>query len=229
MAVPVRDAGAWTLRGTLLMLRISLVGLAAMSAALIAHVVIDIVGDYVLAHDAYDDVAHGSRVVFVTAVLALALAIGSRLVFDLLDRRCDSRASLLRLVRNSLGRVVPFIAQSAAVCVVVLAGMEFFDCLSAHAVPAGINELFGGSYMLGLSAACAAAALTGWLVHRVVRFTSEREPEIVALIRFLQMPALFACDDVHVGKRVCGPISIRRALLLSSRGTKRGPPLPIPG
>jgi hypothetical protein len=226
--VPAYGVGVRALGGTLAALRIALVGLAAMCGALIAHVVIDIVGDYVLARDAYDGVSHESRLILIVGVVSLMLAVAVRLVLDLLDRRCGSRASLLRLVRDSLGQPLPFIVQSIAVGVVAVGAMELFDCLIAHAIPHGLNELFGGSYLLGLSAVSATTALSGWLVHRVATRLSEREPEITALIRWLVALIPAAVDDVRVATGVRTLRSIARALLLSTRGSKRGPPLPTP-
>ncbi len=228
MAIRAYGAGLQALRGTLMALRVALVGLAAMCGALLAHVVIDVIGDYVLAHDAYDDVPHDSRFVLVVGVAALALALAARLVLDLLDRRCGSRRSLLRLVQGALGRPLPFIVQSIALGVLALATMEFFDCLAAHAVPHALQELFGGSYLLGLTTVCATAALAGWLVHRVATRASEREPEIAALIRSLLASVLPIHGEARIANRVRILRSIARALLLSARGSKRGPPLPNP-
>jgi hypothetical protein len=228
MAILTRGVGSCRLRCTLTTLRVLLVALAAMSAAVLAHVTIDIVGDYVLARDAYDGITHSSRVVLVVGLAVLLLAAGSRLLFDLLDRRCVSRASLLQLVRDSLGGPLPFIAQSVAVCVVALAAMELFDCYAAHAAPVSLVALFGGSYLLGLGAACVTGVLTGWLTHRVVTIISEREPEIVALLWCLRALALCGSAGVQLAERLRTPHSIARALLLSARGSKRGPPLPIP-
>jgi len=228
MAVTRCGKGTRGLRPAIVMLRVSLVGVAAMSAALLAHVIIDVLGDFVLARDAYDGVTHGSRVVLIVGLAVLLLAVSSRLLFDLLDRRCASKASLLRLVRDSLGAPLPFIVQSIAVGVVALAGMELFDCYVAHAAPLGLIELFGGSYVLGLSAACVTGALSGWLTHRAVTIISEREPEIVALLWCLTALSLSASADVRLTKRSSTSQSIARALLLSARGRKRGPPLPIP-
>jgi hypothetical protein len=227
MMIPACGRSTRELEHRLRLLRVSLLGLAAMSAALLAHVVIDIVGDYVLARDAYDGLAHASRGIFVVGLTTLALAVSSYLLFDLLDRRCSSKASMLRLTRDSLGRPIVFAMQSMAICVLALGGMEFFDCLAAHAPPAGLDELFGGSYLLGLTTACTAAALTGWLLHRLLFLVSEREPEIIALIRCV-MASFTVSEEPHVAKPTHASRSIARALLLATRGSKRGPPLPIP-
>jgi len=227
VAIAARGTGARAVPCRMKMLRISLVGLAALSGALLAHVVIDIVGDYVLARDAYDGITHGSRVVLSVGLAALVLAFGACLLFDLISRQCSSRVSLLRQVRESLGGPIPFVAQSTAVCIAALAGMELLDCFAANAMPAGVNELFGGSYLLGLTAACCAAVLSGWFVHATATFLSKREPEIIAFIRCLMARALPVFENARVDC-VHQPYSIARALLLATRGRKRGPPLPTP-
>src|SRR5271170_5567541 len=109
-------------------LRALLVALAAALSALLAHVTIDVAGDFLLAHDTYDGINHQSRAVFIVAIAALALAAGSRILFDMLDRRSASTASLLRLVRNGLGSTATFVVQTIGLAVVTLAGMELLDC-----------------------------------------------------------------------------------------------------
>lgn len=53
--------------------RALLIFVSASIAALIAHIGIDVLGVYLLPHDAYDDVAHGSRsIVSCTVVAAVA-------------------------------------------------------------------------------------------------------------------------------------------------------------
>lgn len=221
-------ASGSALRGVQRMLHLALVGLAASIAALLSHVVIDVAGDYLLKRDAYDGIAHGSRGIFVIAIAALTLAVAARLICDLLDRRCGSAASLLRLVRCSLGKPLAFIAQTLVAAVVTLIAMEMFDCLAAHVTVNRAADLLGGSLPLGLSAVFVAASLTGWLVHRVVAVVSEREPEIRNLICYLMTLTLCAPESARVTKRPAAAHSIARALLLSARGSKRGPPLPIP-
>jgi hypothetical protein len=210
-------------------LRIALVGLAALSGALLAHVAIDIAGDYVLARDAYDGIAHASRGILFFGLVVLALAVTVRVIFDLLNRSCKSKTSLLGLVRQSLGSRARFIAQSIALCIVALCLMELFDCFAAHTALTGISGLFGGSYALGLTLAAAAAALTGSLVHGAVTIAFERQSDIAALFRWIVRLGLALPNEARRAKLRRVPVCDTRALVLAARGRKRGPPLPIPG
>jgi hypothetical protein len=220
-----RGTQASALRGAQAALHASLLGLAALIAALLAHVSLDIAGDYLLSHDSYDDVAHGSRGVFIVAIVALTFGVCARVLFDLVDRRCGSKASLLRLLRCSLGNPVWFAARTMAISVVALVSMELLDCSVEHVTFDGISALFGGSLPLGLSAVLLIAALVGWILHRAVTFVAEREPEILTLISCL-MASLRIQDHVRVTKRARTPRSVARSLLLSRSDSKRGPPLP---
>ena len=51
---------------------------AAAAAAAAAHLVIDIVGDYALAHDTFDDVSHSSRELISGIALLLACLLAGR-------------------------------------------------------------------------------------------------------------------------------------------------------
>lgn len=210
--------------------RASLVALAAALAALLAHLTIDWAGDFLLPHDTYDGIAHESRAVFVVAIAALAIAIGARLLFDLLGRKSSSTASLLRSLRGGLGAPAIFVAQAAGLAVVVLAGMEFFDCAAAGTPADDVSDLFGGSLALGLSVTLATGAVAGWAVHALARLLAAHEPAIAALV-FRLIGAIrtsFTGVAASVQRRRASR-TIVRALLLARRGSKRGPPLPIPG
>jgi hypothetical protein len=210
--------------------RASLVAIAAAVAALVAHVTIDVAGDYLLARDAYDGIEHQSRAVFVVAIAALALVAGSRLLFDLLDRRCSSTASLLRLVARDLGSPGAFVLQTIALAFVTLAGMELLDCAAAGTPVDDLADLFGGSLALGLTATFASGALAGWLLHALVRALARREPELADLVyRIVFATPQAAAEFRGVTRERDARTAIERALMLSRRGTKRGPPLLAPG
>jgi len=211
-------------------LRASLVAIAAAIAALLAHVAIDVAGDYVLAHDAYDGIDHQSRAVFAVAILLLGLGLGARLLVHLLDRRCGSTASLRRIVSRDLGTPAAFVAQCAFLAIVTLAGMEFLDCASSGTRVDDVADLFGGSMWLGVGSTIAVAALTGWFVHAVVRLIAAREPELAKLVYRLAGAAADAAAASRPVRRTRGGSSVlERALMLARRGSKRGPPLAIPG
>ncbi|HTA39936.1 MAG TPA: hypothetical protein VK760_12715 [Candidatus Acidoferrales bacterium] len=204
----------------------ALVAFAGTLAALVAHVAIDVAGDYLLAHDTYDDIPHESRALFLVALAAIALAVSLPLLFDLLDRRCASTASLLRRVRASLGSPVLFALVSTAFAVLTLAGMEWMDCSAARTPVDGIEDLFGGSLVLGLGLTLALGCIGGWLVHRFVRLIAGFEPHIAALLFRLVRAACSPLVPVLAAQHAPASRTIVRSLLLARRGSKRGPPLP---
>jgi hypothetical protein len=210
-------------------LRAALVALAGALAALVAHVAIDVAGDYLLPHDTYDGIPHESRAVFVVAIAALSMAVALPLLFDLLGRRCTTTASLLRRLRASLGSPAVFAALATAFAIVTLVSMEWMDCSAAHAGIDGIEDLFGGSLALGLGLTVAAGALCGWLVHRIVALIATIEPQITTLLIRLVRAACSPLVPVLAALHAPASRTIVRSLLLASRGSKRGPPLPASG
>jgi len=208
--------------------RASLVALAAAIAALLAHVTIDIAGDFLLAHDTYDGIDHESRAVFVVAIAALAIAVTARVLFDVLDRRCGSTKSLLRVVRTKLGSPAPFVLQTAGLAILTLAGMELLDCVTTATPVDDVADLFGGSLALGLSATIASGAAIGWIVHRLVRLIADHEPAIAVLVFRLVRATPGVSVEATAIIRAHAPRAIVRSLLLARRGSKRGPPLLIP-
>lgn len=219
-------------RGSMLsaarVLRFCFVAVAGALAAAVAHVVIDVAGDYLLTRDAYDGLAHNSRTVLLAAVGIAVLMAAIRTIFDALDRRCGSRISLLALVRSELGRPWRFVGASVAVATVLLMAMEAFDCSLVGHVD-GLDDLFGGSLLLGLTTVAITGLLCGWGVHRIARRIARYEAPIAAFILAVLNLGSPAPAAGSTRQRMGEPRRVSRALLLSRRRHKRGPPLPIPG
>ncbi|MEO6835400.1 MAG: hypothetical protein ABI231_05765 [Candidatus Tumulicola sp.] len=210
-------------------LRLCLIAVTGALAAAVAHVAIDVAGDYVLARDAYDGIAHHSRALLLAAVGVAILIAAIRTIFDILDRRCDSKPSVLAAVRDALGDPARFAAATAGVAIVALVAMESFDCLLTGRID-GVTDLFGGSVLLGTGAAGLSGTLFGLLAHRVARAIADRELPISAFIvaafsRLSLRPAPLPLAQ----NRARATRSVGRALLLSRRACKRGPPVPISG
>lgn len=207
----------------------ALVALAGTLSALVAHVVIDVAGDFLLPHDTYDDIPHESRALFLVAIAAIALAVAVPLLLDLLDRRCRSSGSLLRRVRESLGSPQLLALMATGVAVITLAGMEWMDCVAAHTPVDGLEDLFGGSLALGLGVTLTLGGIGGLLVHRLVRLIATFEPQIATLLIRLVRALCAPLAPVLAALRAPASRTIVRSLLLASRGSKRGPPLPTLG
>ncbi len=209
--------------------RLCLVAMAAALAAAVAHVVIDVAGDYLLARDAYDGVAHSSRAL-VAALLGVAVLVAAaRLVFDAIDRRCGSTTSLLRTIREALGSPARFAAASAAVAILALAAMEGFDCAAGGVRIDDLSDLFGGSLLLGLSAPVAAGLLFGWLLHRGVRALAEHEPALARFVLRVVSLTLAAAAPASSHRRIYAVVPATRGTSLARRGRKRGPPFATSG
>lgn len=215
------------MRSAQLALRVCLVAVAGALAATSAHVLTDVAGDYLLAHDTYDGVAHHSRTfLVVAAVLVLLLVAAVRLAATLMSRFCPSRASTVRAMRGALGRPATFALVSAAAAIFALAGMEYFDC-SAAAKAVDVPGLFGGSIALGAGTALLAGAAFGWLVHRVARLAAKYEAPIADFIAAVFKTAINGRMPQPLRRGAETAASHAYALLLIRHGRKRGPPASV--
>ncbi len=198
-------------------------------AAAVAHVVIDVAGDYLLVRDTYDGIAHHSRALLLAVVGIAILVAVVRSIFEILDRRCPSKTSVLAAVRDSLGHPLSFALAAALFATVALVGMESFDSfLSGRAID-DVGDLFGGSVLLGAGTAAIAGGLCGWLVRRFVQVIAQYETPIAAFIVAAFELALETESLPRAQRRFGMSRTMARALLLSRQGRKRGPPAPVFG
>jgi hypothetical protein len=158
----------------------AVVVLAVCAAALLAHVGIDIAGDRLLAHDAYDDVAHGSR----TAAFAGGLFVFAGLVLRLLcaglDQARGAGTTLRRAIEPAIGRSPwRFVAFVVALSPAMLAGMEGLDTSLAGGRIDDLGDLFGGSFALGFGILVPTAALAAGLIWRLLRAIADADAAIV--------------------------------------------------
>lgn len=149
---------------------------AAAGAAAVAHVAIDIVGDYALPEDTYDHLAHDSRNLVAGLALAAAILIAVRGLRACCDVAVANRG---RLRGRGLGKstIAAFVAGVVAVAAFLVPAMELLDARLDGAPLAGLDDAFGGSLVLGIlvTAVCAAViaavviAVAAWIVaHRDV-------------------------------------------------------------
>jgi hypothetical protein len=208
--------------------RFWLLAAAAALAAVAAHVCVDIAGDYLLAHDDYDGVAHHSRIVALALVAAIAVVAILRVFGEILGSTTRNPRTLLYRLRVSLGHPLHFSAQTAALTIVAMLTMESLDC----ALSGGLNDwtaLFGGSVLLGGTTATVSGGVIGYCTHRFVAWLADREPRIAALIVAVFRSPVAAGLCISAARAMPAAAPRRRALLLSCVGRKRGPPLPTPG
>lgn len=216
------------MRSTQLALRFCFVAVAGALAAAAAHVVTDIAGDYLLARDAYDGVAHHSRPVLLAAAGLVLLVAAIRIICDLIDRRCNSRTSMLAAVRGALGHPAVFVLASGITAVVALAGMEYFDCSLAGKV-VGFDDLFGGSVALGAGTALAFGAALGGLTRRCVRLCAKYEAPIAAFIVSILKLGMRTPARPMSRHGIELPRAVVYALILTRQGGKRAPPCSVFG
>lgn len=209
-----------------LVLRFCSIAVAGALAATAAHIVTDVAGDYLLAHDTYDGLAHHSRGVLVGVVAVVLLVAAFRYCCEALDRGSPSRTRALAAVRDALGHPAAFAAASGAVALVALAGMEYFDCALADSAT-GPAALFGGSIALGATSALLTGAVFGWLTHRAVRLAAKYETPIAGFILAVFEPAVRGCAPPSSHRSVETVPATVYALILRRQGHKRGPPRPV--
>jgi len=208
-------------------LRIALPLAAAFLAALSAHVAIDIVGDYVLAHDTYDDPAHGSRWL---ASIALGLSAFVAVWASVRAALAESRGSHQAL-RRALRAAVPasgirFAALVTAASLPMLAGMAWLDAVCAGIRVDDVGDLFGGCIPLGSGIAAAVAVVVAAAVHRLVALLCRFHRSIVRAVE--------ACVRLPRGAAraaACLTLSLREdrprvpASLVRCTGADRAPPV----
>jgi len=162
----------------------------ALIAALVAHVVIDVLGDGLLARDSYDNVVHGSRGYAAFGALALVFVCATAVVRAALREARGSDGALCSLVRAALpadGRT--FGSFVIGLTPGFVAAMGALDAALAGAHLASLADLFGGSMLLGLSvstfvaALCAAGAWSG--LRHVARIRAALVHVVVAWLRAL--------------------------------------------
>jgi hypothetical protein len=155
-----------------------------MAAAATAHVAIDIVGDYALAHDTYDDVAHSSRELISGLALLIAFALATRALRVCFELAAANRTRLPQPSANrreGLGFVFGVIAVSAT----LVPAMEWLDCRLAGVPVKELDDAFGGSILLGLGTTIVCAVVVGTLIYAAARWLLSHRDAIATIIETL--------------------------------------------
>lgn len=195
--------------------RATILVLAGVVAAPLAHLAIDAIGDVVLAHDAFDAIAHRSRGVALAAIAAVVLTIVLRLIWNALaeagGERRDRRALLQRAA-------VSWPTLALAVLPLTYAGviaMEAFDVVSAGGRIDDLVDLVGGSPLLALACVAAASAVTTLAIRVLHAAATAAHRCLVSVIvaLFERVPRNRALRAV----RRRGPVSAARAASACAR------------
>jgi hypothetical protein len=202
---------------------VSVVLCAAAAGAVIAHVAIDIVGDYALAHDSYDDVQHGSRAFVSGAALTIAVFLAARGLSACCAIAARNRT---RLPSPPCGarELLMFILASVSGSSILVPAMEWLDGRFDGMPVRQIGDGFGGSLLIGLVTTAACASLVAALIFALARWLVSYRDAIIAILETLMRWSgdavrRLACDL----DRYC--LTFRRRASHASRLSKRGPPV----
>jgi hypothetical protein len=163
---------------------LSLTLCAAAAGAALAHVAIDVVGDYLLPADSYDHLAHGSRDLVTGLALALATVLAVRGLHVCCTIASAHRGRLARPGVGALGTFGLFAGAVGASCAMVPA-MEWLDGRIDGAPVTRFADAFGGSVLLGLGTTLICAAFVALLVYVIARWLISHRDSIATMIETL--------------------------------------------
>jgi hypothetical protein len=196
---------------------------AAAAAAALAHVAIDIIGDYALPADTYDHLAHGSR----ELVSGLALGLAAILAAHGLRICCDiatfNRTRILAVTRP-IHEAFYTVAVAVSAAVVVVPAMEWLDGRFAGVPVRELDDAFGGSLLLGLGTTIACATVVALVIYGIANWLISHRDSIVVIIATLlrRLSGVARPSSYDLDAQLFKPRRRRAtsALLLA----KRGPP-----
>lgn len=193
-------------------------------AAVLAHITVDVLGDHLLVHDTYDDIAHGSRQKF--SLVAGLAALGSFIALlrgalrEIRGERNTLRAILLGAVpRPTLVSLAVLIA--GTLC--AMGVMEAFDARLAGVPIDDLGDLLGGSPPLALAVVSLITPLVAFAA-RGLALALVRSRAIVTIVAAFVRLVRFAASPPQL-RLLRSPrrLAARRSIL-SRRAGKRGPP-----
>jgi hypothetical protein len=202
---------------------VSLLLCAAAAAAAMAHEAIDIVGDYALAHDTYDNLPHSSRELVSGVALLLAVLLAGRgLRFCCAIAAANrARVAQLRLSRSwSAGFVLGVIALTAT----IVPSMEWLDGRLGGVPVRELDDAFGGSILLGGGTTVVCAALIAFLVYGFARWLISHRDSIATIIETLLRRSDGTARPCSHDLTRCLSTPRRRRTPYALRLCKRGPP-----
>lgn len=199
-----------------------LVVAAAAASAALAHVVIDVIADYLVPHASFDDVgSHGSRELIVTIAVAAAGIIAMR------GFRLCCEAAARRAVRApepppwAFG--IAFVLATVALASLAVPAMEWIDTLLAHRPLGDLDDAFGGSTALGLITVATCAGSLAIATFAFVRWLLSHRDLIIAAIVAIICKAYAALPSAAT-LRTFATVPVRRRSIASMRRGLRAPP-----
>lgn len=193
----------------------------AMLAAACAHMAIDALGDVLLEHDSYDDLAHDTRSVAGAIALAALLLAGARGMYEAV------RCALGRAAARRVAVDLPLPAVISAVVVLaipILIAMEAVDAILAGTPTLDLSALLGGSIALGLITTAATAALAAIGATTLLRWCCSTQALLVRIIVACCVTRPARCS-AGIARRADGHVGAVPATVHGRHAAKRGPPL----
>lgn len=195
---------------------------SALGAAL-AHLAIDFVGDYALAHDSYDHIQHGSRVLVSGVAILIALVLAARGLRVCCEIAARHRTRLLRPALR-VREILRMVGGAAVISVAIVPAMEYLDGWLSGTPVRQFSDAFGGSIPLGLVTTVCCAAVVALFVCLIAHWLISHRDSIAAVIETFSNPVK---DCVLPGGHdvFCAPFTLhRRRAIYALRLAKRGPP-----
>jgi hypothetical protein len=202
---------------------VSLLLCAAAAGAALAHLAIDVVGDYALTRDSYDHLRHGSRELVTGIALLLAAVLATRGLSICCEIAAANRTRLLRPALR-LRETLAFLFGAVAASVVIVPAMEYLDGRLDGMPVRRLSDAFGGSIPLGLGTTLLSATLVALLVYAVARWLISHRDSVVTMIETLRRRAggVVRPSGYHLVAQRFTPR--RRRAPNALRLSKRGPP-----
>jgi hypothetical protein len=212
------------------MLGVAVLLLAACTAALLTHVAIDVAGDYWLAHDAYDALAHHSRFATLIGISATILVLFGTIAGCAVAEVRGKRGALRELLEALVGGSAAFfVARVVVASLLVLMAMETLDSLLGAGKIEDVADALGGSIPFGLAFALPISlivALGTWkLARSMIRLSQPLLRVVGALFRYLVRAGVRALPTL--ARIVTAKNGVRISLLARCAGL-RAPPHRLP-
>ncbi|MFZ1017054.1 MAG: hypothetical protein WAN39_04195 [Candidatus Cybelea sp.] len=198
---------------------------AAMAAAAMAHVAIDVVGDFALAHDSYDNLAHGSRELVTAIALLAALVLALRGLKSCCEIAALNRRRVLR-ISFGLRQTIGYLAATVLASCAAVPAMEWLDGRADGVAIDRLSDAFGGSVALGFSTTLVCAVVVATIVFAVARWLISNRETIAAIIETMLRhtgDAIRPSSQNLARERLTFADRVSYTLRLS----KRGPPVSL--
>jgi|HubBroStandDraft_4_1064222.scaffolds.fasta_scaffold00004_182 hypothetical protein len=201
---------------------VSLALCAAAAGAALAHLAIDVIGDYALARDSYDHLRHGSRELLTGIALVAAVLLAARGLRICCEIAAKNRTRLLRPALR-LHETLGMLAGAVTASVALVPTMEYLDGRLDGVPVQRIGDAFGGSIPLGLGTTLVCATAVTMLVYAVARWLISHRDSVASIIETLLRRRNLG-DTSHEYDLIAQRVTPRRRTPHALRLAKRGPP-----